>query len=205
MLSQAQQIIQDYEQALARVILYSVSESPLSLGMSKTIGILKGAKSTFFIERNLHRLASYGVLPTFTKEYLQAVIGVLVECGLLEIEMVSECENLPTLKLTVKGREFLAKTANFEMPFVEKLADKEVIELNEQEQVLFEALRQIRLRIAVAKGLPAYTICHDTMLREMAKTKPITPEGLLTIRGIGEKFVQNYGEFFLESIKQNGI
>lgn len=107
MLMQAQQIIRNYEQALAKVILYSVDEAQLSLGMSKTIGILKGAKSTFFIERNLHYLATYGILPTFTSEYLRAVIGVLVECGLLEIEMVSEYENLPTLKLTAKGREFL--------------------------------------------------------------------------------------------------
>lgn len=88
---------------------------------------------------------------------------------------------------------------------MEKLADKEVIELDETEQVLFEALRQVRLRIALAKGLPAYTICHDTILREMVKTKPKTPEALLAIRGIGEKFLKNYGEFFLEAIKQNGV
>jgi len=200
------QVLKDFEASLARVILLCVNETPLSLGMGKIIGILKGGKSTFFIDRNLHKLSTYGVLPTFSKEYLEAVIGVLIERGLLEIEMVSDYGNLPTLKLTEQGQKFLQKAlVDLDISFVEKLGDKEVIELDGMEQILFENLRQTRLRIAIAKSLPAYTICHDTILREMAKMKPSTPEALLSIHGIGQKFVENYGEFFLEAIKQNPV
>lgn len=198
---QIQQIIRDFEHSLAKTVLYCVSETPLSLGISKAIGVLKGAKSTFFIEHNLHRLVTYGILPTFTSEYLRKVIDVLLEGGLLAVEMVSQYENMPILEITPKGQEFLLGKADIDVPFVEKLSDKEVIELTEEEQELFEALRQLRLKIAVAKGLPAYVICHDTILREIAKSKPTTPETLLAIRGIGKKFIQNYGDFFLEATK----
>jgi len=196
-----QQIIRDLEHALAKTVLYCVSEAPVSLGRSKTIGILRGAKSTFFIEHNLHQLASYGILPTLTSDYLRTVIDVLLERGLLAVEMVSQYENMPILKVTPKGQEFLSGKGDIDVPFVEKLADKEIIQLTEEEQELFEALRQLRLKVAVATGLPAYTICHDTVLREMAKSKPTTPETLLAIRGIGEKFVQKYGDFFLEAVR----
>ncbi len=202
-MSKSKQVLQDYERSLARVILLCIDETPLSLGMGKIIGILKGGKSTFFVDRNLHQLSTYGVLPSFSREYLEAVISVLLEQGLTAIEMVSEYENLPVLKLTQKGKDFLAGTLDIEIPFVDKLADKSVIELNEQERVLFDALRQVRLKIAVAKGLPAYTICHDAILREMARMKPTSSEELLSMRGIGQKFVQNYGNFFLEAVVQN--
>ena len=198
---QAQQIIRDYEHAVAKIVLYCVSESPLLLGVSKTVGILKGAKSSFVIERGLHKLATYGILPTFTGEYLRTVIDYLLERGLLEVKMVSEYENLPTLILTPTGQQFLSGERDIDIPFVEKLSDKEVVELTEDEKELFGVLRQSRLKVAVAKGLPAYAICHDSILREMAKSKPVTPDNLLAIHGIGEKFVQNYGDLFLEAIR----
>jgi ATP-dependent DNA helicase RecQ len=198
---QAQQVIRDYEHAVSRIVLYCVSESQMLLGKSKTIGILKGAKSTFFIEHDLHQLATYGILPSFTGEYLRTVIDYLLERGLLEIKMVSEYDNLPTLILTPKGQQFLVGETDIDIPFVEKLCDKEVVQLTEDEQELFDILRQLRFKIAVAKNLPAYTICHDAILREMAKAKPTTCESLLAMRGIGEKFVQNYGDLFLETIR----
>ncbi len=82
------------------------------------------------------------------------------------------------------------------------MADKEVLELDSTEQLIFENLRKVRLRIAVAKGLPTFTICHDSILREMAKKKPDTPETLLSIHGVGKKFIENYSEFFIDEIKK---
>jgi ATP-dependent DNA helicase RecQ len=91
-----------------------------------------------------------------------------------------------------------------ETPFAERLGDKAVIELGQQEQALFEALRQLRLKRSAAKGMPAYTVCSDTVLREIAQKKPATPEELLAVRGIGDKFVTNYGEAFLKCIQAGG-
>lgn len=198
-----EQVYQSYESSLARIVLLCISELPISLGVGKIIGILRGGKSSFFIDRNLHKLSTYGVLPTFSKDYLESVIGVLIERGLVEIEMVSVYENLPVLRYTEEGKKYLLKPIDYlDLPFVEKLADKQIIELDGLERILFEDLRRVRSRIAGQKDLPAYTICHDTTLREMAKTKPNTPEALISIHGVGQRFVENYGEFFLEVINE---
>lgn len=197
------QILQDYERSLARVVLLCIAEARISLGVSKIVSILKGSKSFFITERNFHHLATYGVLATFSKEAIEAIIAALITERFLEIKMASEYENLPVLQLTPKGKEFLSgKIAQIGVSFLNKLADKEVIELDEEEEKLFNALRQLRFKIANAKGVPPYTICNDAILREIAKSKPNDLNTLLTISGIGPKFVQNYGEVFLKIIRQ---
>lgn len=204
MQSQSPRLIQDYEQAVSKLILYTLSECPLSLGLGMLISILKGGKSAFLVEHNLHRLETYGILPTFTRDYLQSVVGILIDCNLLFVERISGYENLPTLRLTEQGRRFLDQTDSCETPFAERLGDRAVIELGPRDQALFEALRQVRRKCSLEKEMPAYTVCHDSVLREMARTRPATPEGLLAIHGIGEKFVTSYGEVFLKCIELGG-
>ena len=101
-------IIRDYESAVCRIVLYCVAELPFHLGIRRTVSVLKGSKSTFVIDHRLNELATYSVLSTFTSEQLRAVIGNLIESELLEVEFVSEYENMPILKLTPKGQDFLA-------------------------------------------------------------------------------------------------
>jgi ATP-dependent DNA helicase RecQ len=198
------QILQDYERSLARVVLLCIAETPISLGVSKIVGILRGSKSSFIMERNLHRLSTYGVLPTFSKESIEAIIAALITQRFVEIKLVSEYENLPVLRITPKGKDFLSGKINqIEASFLDKLVDKTVIELDEDGERLFDALRQIRFKIANAKGVPAYMICSDATLRDMAKSKPLTPHALLAIHGVGSKFVENYGETFLNIIRKH--
>ncbi len=115
---------------------------------------------------------------------------------------MSKYENLPTLSITLTGQDFLNNKLTVETPFVEEMCNREVILLDDEEQELFHALRRLRRKIASEKEFPPYTICHDTILREMAKSKPLTTDNLLSIRGVGEKFVQNYGNDFLQLISQ---
>jgi superfamily II DNA helicase RecQ len=46
-------------------------------------------------------------------------------------------------------------------------------------------------------------ICGDTTLRELTKQKPTDATFLLSVHGIGEKFVQNYGDKFIEAMTRH--
>ncbi len=59
---------------------------------------------------------------------------------------------------------------------------------------LFERLRELRLRIARARGVPPYVVFHDTTLREMARQRPRTLDALHTIYGLGERKIADYGQ-----------
>ena len=62
-------------------------------------------------------------------------------------------------------------------------------------------LKQLRLDIAKQKGFPAYTVFHDSSLRQMAEFKPKSEEEFLRIDGVGSTKFQKYGKLFMEEIE----
>lgn len=73
--------------------------------------------------------------------------------------------------------------------------------LNDDEEQLFNKLREIRMDMAKRENYPPYIIFHDRVLKQFAKLKPTTKEEMLKIEGVGEKRVEKYGELFLEAIQ----
>lgn len=59
---------------------------------------------------------------------------------------------------------------------------------------LVAALRAWRTWQATAKNLPAYIIAHNKTLDAVAARRPQTPAQLLAVKGVGQKFVDAYGE-----------
>jgi DNA topoisomerase-3 len=57
---------------------------------------------------------------------------------------------------------------------------------------LAEALRAWRLSEAKKRGVPAFRICSDQVLRGIAERRPESAADLLAIPGIGIKFIENY-------------
>jgi len=72
----------------------------------------------------------------------------------------------------------------------------------EEDKELFEALRQLRLRIAQQKGEPPFVIMSDKVLHQLAMYKPTTLMAFGNINGIGEFKCATYGPMFLPVIIQ---
>jgi len=191
-----QEVIRGYGQSLVKIILCCSPELPFQFGKNKLIRVLTGSKSSFVIDHEI-----YGILPNFRHAYLETVINKMQEADLLEIEMVSQYQNRPTLKITQKGRDCLDGQYNADIRFAQGLSDKEVILLDDEEQELFEEPRAKRNVLATEKSIPAYAVCSNIRLREMDKYKPMNESELLSIKGIGGKFTQNYGDDNLGSIE----
>jgi len=173
-------IIQDYERAICKIILCCVTELPFHLGIKKTISILKGSKSTFIINHGLHNLAAYSTFPMFTRKQLRTIIEALIKSGLVEVEFVSKYENMPTLKITTKGRDFITGKYETEVQFFEDFVDRSIPEFDDFEKELFDELRKLRREIAQQRDIPAFMICGDITLRELAKQKPTNVSSLLS-------------------------
>jgi ATP-dependent DNA helicase RecQ len=196
-------LIQDYESVVCKIILHCITELPFPLGIKKTISVLKGSKSTFIINYELHDLATYSTFPTFTGEQLRTIIEALIKAELLEVEFVSKYENMPVLKITTKGQDFIVGKYETNVQFLEDFVDRSVPEFDDFEKELFDELRKLRRKIAQEKDILPFMICGDTTLRELTKQKPIDATSLLSVRGIGEKFVQNYGDKFIDAITRH--
>ncbi len=77
------------------------------------------------------------------------------------------------------------------------------IELSLEESKLFEKLRGMRMDLARAENLPPYVIAHDSVLKRLAKSKPMTKEAMIEIEGIGERNFEKYGVNFLKIIRSS--
>jgi ATP-dependent DNA helicase RecQ len=52
--------------------------------------------------------------------------------------------------------------------------------------------------------VPAYVIFHDATLRDIARQRPDSIEGLGTISGVGDRKLEAYGEDILELLGEAG-
>jgi ATP-dependent DNA helicase RecQ len=197
-----QKIIADYEVSLTKIILYCLTELPFSLGIKKTISVLKGTKSTFAINHRLNKLTTFSILSSFSKDQLTTIIEILLQTGLLKIENITDYGNLPVLKITDKGKNYLDGNENLQIVILDALIDNEIQEFNDLEKILFKKLRDLRRDFAQKNDLPAFTICGDQVLREICFKKPTDRQELISIKGIGDKFAEKYGDFFLDMINK---
>jgi ATP-dependent DNA helicase RecQ len=68
--------------------------------------------------------------------------------------------------------------------------------------VLFEALRRRRFELAKAQRVAAYVVFADKTLIDMARRKPKTALEMAAVHGVGEAKLAQYGEVFLDVIRQ---
>lgn len=68
---------------------------------------------------------------------------------------------------------------------------------------LWEALRECRQRLAREQGVPPYVIFHDATLMEMIKQRPSSARSFQHLTGVGARKLDQYGEAFLDVIKQH--
>ena len=69
---------------------------------------------------------------------------------------------------------------------------------------LFERLRSLRKELADERGVPAYIVFNDRVLRAMCDERPTTAAELLAISGVGPKKLERYGAVFLDAIAAGG-
>jgi len=73
-------------------------------------------------------------------------------------------------------------------------------ELAEKDYPLFNSLKDWRKKIAKDDGRPAYIICHNKQLAEIATKRPSSLAGLAQIYGFGDNKVKKYGEDILKIV-----
>ncbi len=61
------------------------------------------------------------------------------------------------------------------------------------DRALFEVLREWRRRSASERAVPAYLICGDVTLRDLARRRPKSISELASIHGLGEKKIADFG------------
>ena len=194
---------------VARQVLSCVARVGQRFGATHVANVLRGHPSEQVVARGHDTLSTYGLLKGAPAAEVRGYIEQLTGFGLL----ASTDDAYPVLFLTPLGVDVLkdeSKGAGLTL-VRQKAPDRKVgrpsarVEAEAWRDVdrgLFEQLRDVRLQVARARGVPPYVVFHDATLREMARLKPTSASGLLTVKGVGTRKAEDLGEVFLEAIRR---
>lgn len=188
--SKFDKIIKEYELAISKIIIYGINESTLLLDKSETLEVLKGEKSKKILTLALDELSTYAALSHCSEEWLTNLINELISRNYLQIKYNS-------------GKELLALNEKSLQLLSPNMPDKNEKESFVYDEKLYEKLRKLRNELASEKNFAPYIICNNATLQEMAMKMPKNDKSMIKIRGVGVKFLENYGLAFQKVIKDN--
>lgn len=188
---------------IAHKALAAVQELGEKENMRMVADVVKGSERKELLEKEYEKLKTYATRTDISaydwKDYLQQLLHI----GLIEIAY----DEGNAVKITTRGQEVMEKGKRVKLvkpvspKEKEKMFEKQITTEEEYENELFQTLRDTRMEIADKKNVPPYVVFSDATLREMANKAPQSLDALREISGVGDNKIKNYGELFIQLIK----
>lgn len=200
---------------LVQKALSAVVRTNQQIGVEMLIHILRGAARTELTEKGFHHIKTYGAGRDLSYMEWKEYIYQMIQLGFLEIDYA----HANRLKVTALGTKVLygkatAQLAKYIPPEPEKKKAKTgsekkgfkaqpicPIESESVDEILWDALKQLRKQLADRESRPAYHIFTDDSLEDMVAQKPITLGDFNLIRGVGQIKLEKYGRVFVSLIR----
>ncbi len=184
---------------IAQKILSGVYRQNQGFGAGYTCQVLRGSRNKKIISNGHHNLSTWGLLKDESEHVVRSWIDQLIGKGLL----VKNGEH-PVLKLTESGWQVVR--GEKDVMLTRSRPRRQSVTASERwdgvDRALFEHLRNVRMEMAVQRGVPPYVIFGDVTLRELAKFRPTTVVGMLHIYGIGAQKQEQFGHRFVREIAE---
>ncbi|WP_020560146.1 DNA helicase RecQ [Thiofilum flexile] len=186
----------------AQKALSCVYRTGQRFGVNYLIEVLLGKRNERMVQFNHHQVSTFGIGADYTELQWRGIYRQLLALGYLSVDL----EGHGGLQLTELARPLLKgqttlhlkvsikPTKKAEKPKREKLTKTA---LSAAEEIVWEALRNLRMRLAQEQNIPPFAIFHDATLLEMVKHHPNSLIELHRIHGVGEHKLQHYGDLFL--------
>lgn len=200
---------------LVQKALSAVVRTNQQIGVEMLIHILRGAARIELTEKGFHHIKTYGAGRDLSYMEWKEYIYQMIQLGFLEIDYA----HANRLKVTALGTKVLygkatAQLAKYIPPEPEKKKAKtgsekkgfkaqpiRPIESESVDEILWDALKQLRKQLADRESRPAYHIFTDDSLEDMVAQKPITLGDFNLIRGVGQIKLEKYGRVFVSLIR----
>jgi len=185
---------------VAQKILSCVARLGECFGVGHVADVLQGADNEA-IRRCRHQgLSTYGLLKDHGKKEVQSWIYQLLDQGLLS----RTDGDRPVLRLNEQSWAVMRGQASVRL-FRPKKGGRRPARHEQQswegvDRGLFDRLRGWRRETAAERGVPAYVIFHDSVLRTLAALRPTRVEAIGELRGIGEKKLADFGAELIKLI-----
>jgi ATP-dependent DNA helicase RecQ len=193
----------------AQKALSAVYRTSEKFGVGYLADILTGKLTPRIKDWHHDQLKTFGVGKEFDKGEWHTIFRQLIAGGFLTVDI----EGHGSLKLNKESLAILKSEKEISLrripkrvalPKERKSEAAQKSFANQDEEELFEYLREKRLSLAREANVPPYIIFHDSTLLEMVHTKPISLSQMSRIPGIGARKLERYGQIFLDLIAEFG-
>ena len=190
------------------------------LGSGKIVAILRGSRAQDLLSRGFDRCPSYGQLKDAPEARVRDVLSQMATDGFL---FISE-GRLPSVGFGTRAAQTVAPDFHYEIKRIERKRESGsrarglasasaagdsgvafgAYVPDDDEEALFQRLRELRRDIAQEIGKPPYIVFSDRTLRDMARIRPVTDAQFLAVNGVGESKLRQYGRRFMEAVAAFG-
>lgn len=181
----------------AQMILSNIVRMKHGFGMTMVSHVLRGVSNDKIVRNGFDQISTFGLMKDASENYIKDIISRLLaenhltlnEYNGLVITKQAKAILFDGEKLTMKFKHYKRK-ANVKTKASATADDSE----------LFEVLRDVRSKLAQKEQVPAYIICNNKTLVDMANQAPTDMVSFLQIDGIGQIKAEKYYEPFTEAI-----
>ena len=203
---------------VAQAISRCVHDVGQRVGSGKIVKILRGSRAQDLAWLNPERMPTFGMLKDVNEARVRDVLSQMATDGYLSIAE----GRMPIVMFGVRAAETAAPDFHYEIKRVERksaagsgrsggvadTADSANVSgdalgsyiPDDDEESLFQKLRELRRTIAQEIGKPPYIVFSDKTLRDMARIKPVTNAQFLAVNGVGQHKLDLYGQRFIQTI-----
>jgi ATP-dependent DNA helicase RecQ len=190
---------------IAQKVLSCVARVKEGFGVQHVVDVLRGSNNVK-VQRYRHdQLSTYGLLRGESEAQVRDWVFQLIDQKVLWQE---DRGDFTVLRLNAASWEVMRGQRTVPLvrsarPDKVKRSKGEAASWEGVDEHLFAGLRALRRQIAEEQRVPPYVVFGDATLREMARSRPTTPERLRLIYGVGEAKLAKYGERFLDRIREH--
>ena len=205
---------------LAQKALSCVARTGQRFGAQYVIDVLVGSKAERVLRNGHDRLSTWGIGSDVDRDTWSALLSQLVHRGFLNRDL----QGWSVLQLTERCRGLLSGSESFELvqPRAARAAAGKAASsssrkrgrrgashvgedaLEPHDEVLMEALRELRRGLAKQEEVPAYRVFPDAALIAMCRQRPRDMDELLEVKGVGPAKQERWGAVFLAAIAEHG-
>ncbi len=189
----------------AQKALSCVHRTGQRFGVSYLADVLTGKEDDRIRQFGHDSLSVFGIGKEQDIKHWRNIFRQLISRNLLAVDV----EGHGSLRLTEQCRAVLRGEQSLHLRKQNKQAKsarkgrKSFNTDNTSDNILWEALRACRKKLADENDVPPFVIFHDATLSEMMERRPENHEQLLRINGVGESKLKKYGEAFLKVLNDH--
>ena len=204
---------------VAQAISRCVHDVGQRVGSGKIVKILRGSRAQDLAWLNPERMPTFGMLKDVNEARVRDVLSQMATDGYLSIAE----GRMPIVMFGARAAETAVPDFHYEIKRVERKSAAAVSGRSggvadtadsanvpgdalgsyipdDDEESLFQKLRELRRTIAQEIGKPPYIVFSDKTLRDMARIKPVTNAQFLAVNGVGQHKLNLYGQRFMQTI-----